>query len=166
MRTVLKYMLLILSTLLISCSSSLDPEYHLDDSLEKLPISLLNSAPNNLTIDGIELTLKTDLWRDFMPSSPPDGKPLIARIEIRTHEESALPNQLNADAVWVVYEDQVWGARLTETQFEHDSTRLVKVARNGPKFGPGENATVVVRIVYGDETFLLINSGQEIIQTW
>ncbi len=165
MRTVLK-ILPVITIFLLSCSSSIDPDYHLDDSLEKLPIEMLNSAPKNLTVDGIELSMETDLWRDFMPISPPDGKPLIARIEIRAQDERTLPEQLNADAVWVVYEDQVWGTRLTETQFEHDSTRLVKVARNGPKFGPGENATVVVRIVYGDETYLLRNTGQEIIQTW
>lgn len=166
MRTVPNFILFFLTLFLLSCSSSLDPDYHIEDSLERLPIETLNSAPKSLTVDGIELSLKSDLWRDFMPITPPDGKPLIARIELRAQDERALPEQLNADAVWVLYEDQVWGARLTETQFEHDSTRLVKVARNGPKFGPGENATVVVRIVYGDESYLLRNTGQDIMQTW
>lgn len=166
MRTVLKIILPVVTIFLLSCSASLDTDDQLDDTLEKMSIKMLNSAPKNLIVNGIELSMESDLWRDFMPISPPDGKPLIARIEIRAQNERDLPEQLNADAIWVVYENQVWGAKLTETQSDHDSTRLVKVARNGPKFGPGENATVVVRIIYGNKTYLLRNSGQEIIQTW
>lgn len=152
--------------LLISCSMVNDPEYHLDDSLDKIPVQILKNAPSDLTIDGLKLNFEPFLWRDFQPISPPDGKPLIANVTITAKNGSPLPEKLDSDMIWVLYENQVWGTIYTETQFEHDPTRLVKVARNGPKFGPGKGATVVIRITYGDESYLLRKSGQEIIKTW
>lgn len=152
--------------LFISCSSVIDPENHQDDSLDNVSIYLLKNAPSNLNVDGLELNFESFLWRDFMPSSPPDGKPLIAKVEITAKNGSPLPEKLESDLIWVIYENQVWGTRYSETQFEHDPTRLVKVARNGPKFGPGKDAIVVIRIIYGEDSFLLRKSGQEIIQTW
>lgn len=154
------------SLFFISCSKMVEPEYHLDDSMDKIPVLLLKNAPSSLTIDGFELNFETFLWRDYMPISPPDGKPLIAKVELSEKKGDQLPEKLDTDMIWVVYQNQTWGTRYEETQFEHDPTRLVKVARNGPKFGPGKNVTVVIRIIYGDESYLLRKSGQEILQTW
>lgn len=154
------------SLLIISCSMVNDPEYHLGDSLDKIPVQILNNAPSDLTIDGLELNFEPFLWRDFQPISPPGGKPMIAKVTITANNGAQLPDKLDSDMIWVLYENQVWGTRYTETQFEYDPTRLVKVARDGPKFGPGKDATVVIRITYNDETYLLRKSGLDIIQTW
>ncbi|MEX2463163.1 MAG: hypothetical protein WD513_02645 [Balneolaceae bacterium] len=152
--------------ILTACTTSLDPDYHLDGSVDKIPIEVLNSAPESLEIDGMNLEFKSDLWRDFMPISPPDGKPLIARIELRSKDGRGLPEQLDTDAIWVVHKHEVWGSAFSDEQFDHDPSRLVKVARDGPKFGPDVRVTVVIQVRYGDESYLLRKTGQEIIKTW
>jgi hypothetical protein len=107
----------------------------------------LNGAPSSIVVGGKTLTLTTSLWRDFMPISPPDGKPLIAVLEVRTADGSAVPADVRADMVWVVFGKETWSKAPTEERPRSETAPAYEfVARDGPKWGPGVEVDVVVRL--------------------
>lgn len=144
--------------LMTACSSSVD-------SLENVPPQVLLSSSEGLMIGGKQITLTAYLNRDFAPSSPENGRPLIAMVEIEASNGENLPDGLNTDAVWVIVDDEIWGSSYSDEQFKEDRSRIVKIARDGPKFGVGKKAEVIVRIHHNDNAYLLRASGQEIKQT-
>ena len=125
------------------------------------------SAPQLVEIASHEYVLETYLWRDFQPISPPDGKPLIAKVRVTAVDEEPFPNDLDADILYVVYGDEVWVSEFSdERPFPGlPEYQLDKIARDGPKWGPGVTVDVVVRLVGGGETRLLRVSDQMIERT-
>lgn len=115
-----------------------------------IPIGELLAAPDTILVEGKTLYLSTYLWRDFMPISPPDGHPLIAIIYVTATDTAQLPSSISADAVWIVYEQQVWKSWFTNEPIPPDQqrpNRIVKLARDGPKWGPGIYVSVIVRVI-------------------
>jgi hypothetical protein len=112
------------------------------------PIDELISAPDRLVIDNREYILDTYMWRDFQPISRPDGKPLIAIIWVIAVDSLAVPSDLDATRLWVIYDGEVWETPFSdEERPQTPGYKLEKVARNGPKWGPDITVDVVVRIV-------------------
>jgi len=106
------------------------------------------------------------MWRDFMPVSPPDGKPLIAIFTVMTVDSTDLPFGLQADAAWVVCEGEIWSTWIDEEApppEDEDPFRLVRIARNGPKFGPDVLVTAVVRLTDGLSTVYLLRADNQYI---
>lgn len=128
--------------------------------------AVLADAPTRIQVDGRELTLDTYLYRDFMPVSPPDGKPLIAGLKVRTVDGSPLPAGIGAETVSVLYLDDVWTA---PARMEHPSQTpsvLELVARDGPTWGPAVNVDVVLRLHDGaGRTYRLRAADQPIHRT-
>lgn len=50
--------------------------------LPDIAVEQLLGYPDTIYIEGRQVYLSTYMWRDFMPISPPDGKPLIAIMSI------------------------------------------------------------------------------------
>jgi hypothetical protein len=115
------------------------------DLLEPLPVAELQAAPTQLTVGTETIVLRPDLWRDFMPIAPPDGQPLVAVIRLRTGAGSAYGGSAEIDRVWVVNGSAVWTAQDIESR-QGPADEYEVVARNGPKWGPGIDVDVVVRI--------------------
>ncbi len=122
------------------------------------------SAPELVEIASREYTLETSLWRDFMPVSPPDGKPLIAIVWVTAVDLEPFPEGLEADKLYVIYGDQVWVTDFSDERPPPNEPdhQLFKIARDGPKWGPGVTVDVVVRLALGGETWLLRASDQMI----
>ena len=117
----------------------------------------LSGAPSSIVVGGKTLTLTTSLWRDFMPISPPDGKPLVAVLEVRAADGSAVPADVRADMVWVVFGTETWSKAPTDERPRSETAPVYEfVARDGPKWGPGVEVDVVVRLrTAGGTTYLL-----------
>jgi hypothetical protein len=127
-----------------------------------IPIERLLSAPDTILVQGRYLTLATALWRDFMPVSPPEGKPLIAVISVTATDTTPLPPSITADAVWIVYEDQVWKSWLANPGTpEQRPNQIVRVARDGPTWGPNVFVDVIVRILDGEGTGQLLRASNQ-----
>ena len=125
------------------------------------PADLL-AAPTSVTIDGQAVVLETFLWRDFMPVSPPDGKPLVAILRPVRADNGASPAGVRIDEVWVMFGSETWNHTITEERVANPpaQTHYEAVARNGPKWGPGVNVTVVVRLIdaqFGDRLLRAVN---------
>ncbi len=131
-----------------------------------MSISNLLGSPEKITVDDRTYVLETYLWRDFMPVSPPDGQPLMAAIRIVATDSAAFPALLDADKMWVVKErKEVWETKFIGEQREGEPNKLEKFAQDGPKWGPGIEVDVVVRLVKDSKTFLLKATKVSITKT-
>jgi hypothetical protein len=115
-------------------------------SLMMRPAPAPEKVSDRVKVAGRELALETDLWRDFMPISPPDGQPLLAILKIQTIDRSRLPRGIRADQVSITYEGDVWTAQVKARGPRVDPNVLEVVARDGPKWGPDVKVDVVVRL--------------------
>jgi len=107
----------------------------------------VRAAAESVAAAGATLRLDTYLWRDFMPVAPPDGQPLRAVLRITTADSSAFPPALRADAAWVLNGGAVWATWLEEARPRTPGDPTLEVgAQGGPKWGPGIEVDVVVRL--------------------
>ena len=120
----------------------------------------IRSAPESAVINGRTYRLTADLWRDFQPVAPPDGQPLRAVVRVNPDDNMPLPDDVAIDRVWVVNGKEQWSPGLTD-----QSEKLVANLTDGPKWGPGVNVDVVVRLARGKETWLLRAEGLPITRT-
>jgi len=114
-----------------------------------LTIKDLISAPDTIQVEKVGVVLETYLWRDFMPVSPPDGKPLRAVVTLLPVHSKHLPADIDAKKIWIIQGEEVWSNSLSAVSpAESDQLviRLEKTAANGPKWGPGIEVIVVVEI--------------------
>lgn len=127
----------------------------------------LITAPETITIGGKSLLIEAHLWRDFMPLSPPGGRPLIASITLKTADGTNLPKGIEVVSVWVFNGEAVWFSPQNKfTTQRDDPTAINLVIRDGPKWGPGINVDVIVELKDAENrSFLLRVSRQPILRT-
>jgi len=127
-----------------------------------VPLDQLATAPDTLAVAGCDLTLETYLWRDFMPISPPDGKPLIALIRIVEANQIEIPAGIDAVYLWVVNGTDVWPTTFSdESHPETPPHELERVARNGPKWGPQIQVDVIVGVTTGSKDLHLLRAADQ-----
>ncbi|HYM81806.1 MAG TPA: hypothetical protein VEY91_10425, partial [Candidatus Limnocylindria bacterium] len=131
-------------------------------ALPSRPLSQLRSAPTTVTVGARTLALSAELWRDFMPISPPDGKPMIATLRIATEDGTGLPPGLKADSTWVLHGEHVWETLAVEQEPRAaGASRIEILAREGPKWGPEIQVDVVVRIVDAEGRVSLLRAPNQ-----
>ena len=151
----------------ISGCSIFDSEDETQDGPGELPLSTLEAASDTLTIEDKNLILRTYMWRDFQPISLADGQPLIAVFWIITTDSTDLPEGIQADAAWIIYEDKIWDTYFTGEEpppSEKQPYQLYKVARDGPKFGPEVYVVAVVRLIDGSGVSYLLKAENQYIK--
>ena len=117
----------------------------------------LANAPETLDLGQHQYQLATYLWRDFMPISPPDGKPMIGRVHLVRTDEGPATGDVELVYLWVVNRDRVWA-----TTFEEGSGPD-RVARGGPKWEPGIYVNVVVAVKSGSSGIRLLQAPAQLI---
>ena len=139
------------------------------DPLAPSTVSLQNleAAPEKITINNSEYTLETYLGRDFMPISPPDGKPLIAIVKIQSPGKTTVPSEIDATLMWVVKDKEIWETEFTNEQRSTAGDTLEKLGHSGPKWGPGISVDVIVKVIdlKSGKDYLLKASNQDIHRT-
>lgn len=150
----------VLMALLAGCSTILE-----ETGPGLLPLEQLLAAPDTVTVHGQQLVLRTYMWRDFMPPTPPDGRPLIAIMWVYSADSTALVPGLSADAAWVVNEGEIWDTYFTgeppPPSEEQRPYRLHSVARDGPKWGPNITVDVIVRVRDADGNSHLLRAPEQ-----
>ena len=138
-----------------------------EDSPSAPSASDLRQAPESVAVGGKMLRLTTEIWRDFMPISPPDGKPMVARLVVSTSDASPFPSGVGVERTWLFLGDQTWEtADLQPESQQPGAPSLAVVARDGPKWGPGVTIDVVVRLKDSQTTYLLQAREQPIKATY
>lgn len=113
--------------------------------------SKLKAAPTKITIAGRSYKVEAFVWRDFMPISPPDGKPMIASIKLIVEDGNSVPENLLPHKLWVMKSGggEVWETSFTdEPIFSKGNVQII--ARNGPKWEPDTDIDVVVQLLDGN----------------
>lgn len=110
----------------------------------------------------------TTLWRDFMPVSEPDGRPLIAAIRVESTDGSPIPPSITADHFWV-FGPGPWEGTPSEVRRSPDggtpASAIDVIARMGPKWPTGLKVDVVVRLRAAGAEYLLRLRGVPIEET-
>jgi hypothetical protein len=133
---------------------------------ESIPLEAL-SAPEYVELSGMRIYLETYLWRDFMPISPPDGRAMIAALYVVEADEKDIPQDLDIDHLWVINGSEVWSTgTFDDYRPTHPPYKIQRIARDGPKWEPGIEVDVIVRIVSDDNIcFYLKAKDQAIYRT-
>jgi hypothetical protein len=106
----------------------------------------LASAPTRIVSDGVALTLTAFLTRDFMPISPPDGKPLGGVLRIKTENGTPVPTGIAVSASWILFNAETWAASVEQRPRAETGPNYEVIVRDGPKWGPDVMVDVVVRV--------------------
>ena len=126
----------------------------------------LKSAKDTLLLQDTKIVLDSYLWRDFMPQSPPDGKPLRGAINLIPLGKQYLPDGIDADKFWILNGDEVWSGSLENIRPDlphQNRIKLEKMAQGGPKWGPGISVTVVVQIIDPHGNRYLLKASDQVI---
>jgi len=124
----------------------------------------LRKAPQQTTLGGVTLQLETYLWRDFQPITPPDGEPLIAVLRVHSIDGASIPAALQADSAWIINGDLAWATAVREERSRGaDPSFFEVVGRDGPKWGPGIEVDVVVRLRDGAGRQVLLQARGQLI---
>jgi len=156
-----KYIFVTFTVVFLSCA---DSGVSVPPVPPDIPVDELLAAQDTITVEGRTLILSTYIWRDFMPISPPDGKPLIALAYVDGIDTTRLPSSIKADAIWIVYVGQVWKSYFTDETRPPNPlkpNRLERIARNGPKWGPDVYVDVVVSILDGRGNTHLLRAAHQ-----
>jgi hypothetical protein len=104
-----------------------------------------------------------------MPISPPDGTPLAGVVFINALDTLSIASTLSSDAVWIVYQQQVWKSWLSRQSYppsELKKNQLAMTFNNGPKWGPNVYVEVIARVLdSGGNMHLVRASDQWIART-
>lgn len=123
-----------------------------------------STVPDQVTINGRSYRIApasasgTYLWRDFMPVSPPDGRPLMASIRVVAGDVGTFPQDITVDRVWI-YGPTVWDTAPAEVRRAPEAgtppQQIEVFASDGPKWDPGIEVDVVIRLRSGTATYFI-----------
>ena len=137
-----------------------------DSDTSTVPDEIL-SASEEIVINGRFFNLETYIWRDFMPPSPPDGKPMIIIIRIIPNDSQAFPSDLDANRLWLINGEDIVSLTFTNETRIKPPNILEKVAREGPKWDVGIKIDIVIRLIQnGYRTYYLKAKDQIIHSTF
>jgi len=92
--------------------------------------------------------------------APPGGQGLKAAVRVVTDPDLPLPSGVAIERLWLFYSKEQWRPALPDR-----AEPLVVQLADGPKWGPGVDADVVVRLKRGKDTWLLRAAGRPIKRT-
>lgn len=123
------------------------------------------TASEEVHIGNETFTLETYMWRDFMPVTPPDGKPLIVIIKIHAVGVMEFPLTINVERLWIINGLEI-SSTLATNEYKIYGNTFEMVFRNGPKWGPGIVIDVVVKLKSVDfNSYYLLALNQPIHRT-
>lgn len=135
------FCLLLTSLLIIGCGNNSTKSIN-----PVLPIDDINKVPSIIEIDGVDFELSAYLWRDYMPTSQEDGTDMAAVVYISTTDYTEFPADVDADKLWVIDNNNIWEAYLSNKSQPDNNFRIKKSASGGPKWQTGIKVDVVVRL--------------------
>jgi len=131
---------------------------------------LLEESFDTILIDTVSYVLEANLYRDFMPVSPPGGKPLVSLNCLVAVDSTDIPQNIVLVKQFVINHDTVWMKDYEKDYYNGGtgSYQLCKVSINGPMWDPGVLVDVVAEIYNSknDSTYFLRSLDQCIEKTY
>lgn len=113
------------------------------------PIEDLDKIPESLVVAGFKITMQTYLYRDFMPSTEPDGSELRAIITLIAQNAPTFPDFITGDKLYVIRGTETWESAFFDEIRPSDPGHLNQITLlvdHGPKWPVGSLVKVVVRL--------------------
>ena len=138
-----RLLVIVLALSFLSCES--------EDStgIGKEPFAQIReNAVETLTIGSNSFVLDAFLWRDFMPVSPENGKPMISINWLVSTNLVKIPDNISMVKQYVIYKDEIW---ITDYEDEAPTPslpeyKMERISRNGPEWGPKIYVDVISQI--------------------
>jgi hypothetical protein len=159
----IQFFYIFITLFIFSCHSS---GYNSGKKTGEPTIKELIAAEDTIRLDGTQIVLKAYLWRDFMPISPPNGRPLQAVVTLLPVNSDYLPADIDVQKIWIIYQEELWSSPLSAVRpvaADQALTSLEKTADNGPKWEPGIEVTVVVQVIDKKGNIYLLKAEQQTI---
>jgi hypothetical protein len=105
-------------------------------AIPDLPLSQLQSAPEQVEIGSQSFTLDATVWRDLMPGDRPMSSRLLnVSINVIESNEQTVTALIGLGCIWVVQGDSVWASRFSnEDQPPVPAHMIHGIARGGPEW--------------------------------
>jgi len=115
---------------------------------------------DTVSVDGHDVVLDADVWRNFQPG-PPNSRLLIAVVQITVVDSLAMPADVSLQHIWVLNGPDWWSAQFTaEERPPTPDYQLERAARCGPQWTPGAVVDVIVQVGVGaDQVAYVRRSG-------
>ena len=155
--------------ILFGCEQEPSDEHHfINDSAATE--WLFEESCDTIRIDSTNYILEAYLYRDFMPVSPPEGRPLVSLNCLVALDSAEIPLTINLVKQFVIYHDTIWIKHYEKDDYD-DKTRsyqLCRVSINGPLWEPGVLVDIVAEIYNSknDSTYYLRSLDQLIEKTF
>ena len=160
-------LLILFSQFLVSCTEKQEDDDMNNENkvvTDQNLIKMLRSSPDQITLNGKNLSIETYFWRDFMPgSNNPDGSPLMGSIKFVGENADVLSKTISVSKVYVVNNDMTWVCKALEIRNENV---LEAVVRGGPKWEPGIHVDVISEFTILKKSYRLIAKSQTIHVTY
>lgn len=116
----------------------------------------INSVPDTIEVEGTQMYLSSELWRNFMPVTLPDCTRLTAFIKIVDCDSIAIPEGIDAKCIWVLNRDEFWGSRFSDESVPPSlEYQISRIARCGPKWETNILVDVIVKILHGEDIYYI-----------
>ncbi len=120
----------------------------------------LRAAPETLRVEGRAVTARAELWRNFMPSVPPSGTPLMGVVDLVPADTAAGLPAFSEAYVWVLNGSRAWASTLAH-QGPGASPKSERYSfRGGPEWGVGTSVEVVVGLRTKPDHIDLVHAGK------
>lgn len=120
----------------------------------------LKSSPTTLNIDGSQFTLDAVAWRDFMPPTEPNGKPMSSKVQLNLISGPDILSNIHFVRQYVIYGNEIWAA---DIYFIGVNSNFVEgTSSGGPKWGPDVNVDIVLEFTYNNNTYKILCPNQPI----
>ncbi len=115
-------------------------------------------APESVKIDGKELVLSAELWRDFMPGVGESERSLRAAVSIEDKSGSQIPAGMEFKRLYVSKNDTAWVQTISNS--ERSDTLIIRAnTKGGPEWAPESEATVISEFTHNAKTYKLRTTG-------
>lgn len=156
-------LLIVLLFVIASCVSDSAPEQASELNGEIIQNeqlrSKINSAPNEISIDGVQYKTEAYTWRDFAPSIGPSLGLMSLNRLVRV-DQNEIPNHLELKQQYIVNGKSIWLPNYDQDDRPNAIPyQKEKVSRDGPEWKVGTKLKVGIKIVNkktNEEYFLLV----------
>jgi hypothetical protein len=110
-------------------------------SLTIPPVETLESTPEAVTYGQASLVLRSELVR----MQTAEGPSITSTVTVLNTKGDPLPDGLKVDGIFLIFDGAAWSQYLPELP-PADGDRIEAVVSGGPRWPPGEQVDVVVRV--------------------
>ena len=111
----------------------------------------LRSSPTTININGSILSLDVSVWRDFMPPTENNGKPMTSTIHLNLISGPDILSNIHLVRQYVIYGNEIWAADLFFIGI--NGSFIEATSSGGPKWGPNVLVDVVLEFTYANQMY-------------